>query len=83
MQFMIVEQFRNAEPLPIYRRFRDRGRLANAAFASSNTVAAAPSPRASSATGCAIVAESAQRQIGGMKTVDVPSVALPNAVQLP
>jgi len=28
MQFMIVEQFRNAEPLPIYRRFRDRGRLA-------------------------------------------------------
>jgi hypothetical protein len=28
MQFMIVEQFRNADPLPIYRRFRDRGRLA-------------------------------------------------------
>ena len=28
MQFMIVEQFRNAEPLPIYRRFRDRGRVA-------------------------------------------------------
>jgi uncharacterized protein DUF3303 len=28
MQFMIVEWFRNADPLPIYRRFRDRGRLA-------------------------------------------------------
>ena len=28
MQFMIVEQFRNADPLPIYRRFRDHGRLA-------------------------------------------------------
>jgi hypothetical protein len=28
MLFMIVEQFRNGDPLPIYRRFRDRGRLA-------------------------------------------------------
>ena len=28
MLFMIVEQFRNADPLPIYRRFRDHGRLA-------------------------------------------------------
>ena len=28
MQFMVVEQFRNVDPLPIYRRFRDRGRLA-------------------------------------------------------
>ena len=28
MQFMVVEQFRNVDPLPIYQRFRDRGRLA-------------------------------------------------------
>ena len=28
MLFMIVERFRNADPLPVYRRFRDRGRLA-------------------------------------------------------
>jgi len=28
MLFMIVEQFRNGDPLPIYRQFRDRGRLA-------------------------------------------------------
>ena len=25
---MVVEQFKNQDPLPIYRRFRDRGRLA-------------------------------------------------------
>jgi hypothetical protein len=25
---MIVEHFKNQDPLPIYRRFRDRGRLA-------------------------------------------------------
>lgn len=25
---MIVEQFKNQDPLPIYRRFRDHGRLA-------------------------------------------------------
>jgi len=25
---MIVERFRNQDPLPVYRRFRDRGRLA-------------------------------------------------------
>ena len=25
---MIVEHFKNADPLPIYRRFRDRGRMA-------------------------------------------------------
>jgi hypothetical protein len=25
---MIVEHFRNGDPLPVYRRFRDRGRLA-------------------------------------------------------
>ncbi len=28
MLFMIVEHFKNADPLPVYRRFRDRGRLA-------------------------------------------------------
>lgn len=28
MLYMIVEHFNNQDPLPIYRRFRDRGRLA-------------------------------------------------------
>ena len=28
MLFMVVERFRNGDPLPVYRRFRDRGRLA-------------------------------------------------------
>ncbi len=28
MLYMIVESFRNADPVPVYRRFRDRGRLA-------------------------------------------------------
>ena len=28
MLYMIVEHFRNDDPVPIYRRFRDRGRLA-------------------------------------------------------
>ena len=28
MLFMIIEHFRDAAPLPVYRRFRDRGRLA-------------------------------------------------------
>jgi Protein of unknown function (DUF3303) len=26
MQFMIIERFRNHDPLPIYRRLRDKGR---------------------------------------------------------
>ena len=30
MLYMIVEQFVNGDPLPVYRRFRDRGRLAPA-----------------------------------------------------
>jgi hypothetical protein len=30
MVYMIVEQFRNGDPLPVYRRFRDQGRLAPA-----------------------------------------------------
>jgi len=28
MLFMVVEHFKNSDPLPVYRRFRDRGRLA-------------------------------------------------------
>ena len=27
MLFMIIETFRNGDPVPTYRRFRDRGRL--------------------------------------------------------
>ncbi|HTC52486.1 MAG TPA: DUF3303 family protein [Steroidobacteraceae bacterium] len=28
MKYMVVEHFRNGDPLPVYRRFRDRGRMA-------------------------------------------------------
>jgi hypothetical protein len=28
MLFMVVENFRDGDPLPVYRRFRDRGRMA-------------------------------------------------------
>lgn len=28
MLYMIVEHFKNEDPLPVYRRFRDHGRLA-------------------------------------------------------
>jgi len=28
MYFVIVERFRGGDPVPVYRRFRDRGRLA-------------------------------------------------------
>ena len=28
MLYMVVEHFRNGDPLPVYRRFRDQGRLA-------------------------------------------------------
>ena len=28
MQYMVIEHFRNCDPLPVYRRFRDRGRMA-------------------------------------------------------
>jgi hypothetical protein len=30
MHFMIIERFRNGDPVPVYRRFRDSGRLAPA-----------------------------------------------------
>ena len=30
MLFMIVERFRNGDPVPVYRRFRDHGRMAPA-----------------------------------------------------
>src|SRR5687767_10823026 len=26
--YMVIERFRNSDPIPVYRRFRDRGRLA-------------------------------------------------------
>ena len=28
MVYMIIEHFKNQDPVPVYRRFRDRGRLA-------------------------------------------------------
>jgi hypothetical protein len=28
MLYMIIEHFKNGDPVPVYRRFRDRGRLA-------------------------------------------------------
>ena len=28
MLFMIIERFRDGDPVPVYRRFRDRGRMA-------------------------------------------------------
>ena len=28
MQYLIIENFRGRDPVPVYRRFRDRGRLA-------------------------------------------------------
>lgn len=28
MLYMVVEQFRGGDPVPVYRRFRDKGRLA-------------------------------------------------------
>jgi len=28
VQFMIIEHYRDGDPVPVYRRFRDRGRMA-------------------------------------------------------
>ena len=33
MLFMIIERFKNGDAIPVYRRFRDRGRLAPAGVA--------------------------------------------------
>jgi hypothetical protein len=30
MLFLVIENFKNGDPLPVYRRFRDHGRLAPA-----------------------------------------------------
>lgn len=30
MLYMIIERFKNGDPLPVYRRFRDKGRMAPA-----------------------------------------------------
>jgi len=30
MLYMVIERFRDGDPLPVYRRFKDRGRLAPA-----------------------------------------------------
>ena len=32
MLYMIIEHFKKGDPLPVYRRFRDRGRLASDAL---------------------------------------------------
>ena len=29
MQYLVIEHFRNGDPLPVYRRFREQGRLAS------------------------------------------------------
>ena len=28
MEFVVIERFRDGDPVPVYRRFRDRGRMA-------------------------------------------------------
>jgi hypothetical protein len=28
MQYVVIERFRGGDPVPVYRRFRDRGRMA-------------------------------------------------------
>jgi hypothetical protein len=33
MLYMVVERFKNGDPAPVYRRFRDHGRLAPAGLA--------------------------------------------------
>jgi len=35
MLYMIIESFKNGDPVPVYRRFRDHGRLAPEALKSS------------------------------------------------
>lgn len=28
MKYIVIERFRDGDPLPVYRRFRDKGRMA-------------------------------------------------------
>jgi len=32
MLYMIIERFKNGDPVPVYRRFRDKGRMASEAL---------------------------------------------------
>lgn len=37
VQFMVIERYRNRDPVPVYRRFRERGRLAPEGLAYVNS----------------------------------------------
>lgn len=37
MLFMVIEEYRNGDPLPVYRRFREQGRLAPPGLAYVNS----------------------------------------------
>jgi len=42
MVYMIVENFRAGDPVPVYRRFRDQGRLAPVMTSAEAAAAIAP-----------------------------------------